>query len=167
MNKAPLLFTLAIFVVYKLIRIYTGESWLPLLIFTIPIGLLVFNLMIRKSLSYKSWFLNSLNFLLERKFYNQKSEISADLLYDKIIEVIDNSEFQLLDTDKESYSILCGTVTNFWTWGENIYIQIEPNEDETVSIQFVSTTLFGGWSWKRNQNNYESFISSFEDSLTI
>lgn len=167
MNRAPLLFTLFFFVLYKVINHFTGEVWIPLLVFVVPVGLLIVNLMIRKSLRYKSWFLSSLNFLLERKSYSTKSEISADLLFDKIIEVIDNSEFQLLDTDKDSLSILCGTSTNFLTWGENIYIQIEPNEDDTTSIQFVSTTLFGGSSWKRNQNNYELFIASFEDSLTI
>jgi len=167
MNRAPLLFTLFFVLLYKVIGHYTGNTWLPLLVFVVPLGLLIFNLIIRKSLRYKSWFLRSLNFLLERKSYSTKSEISADLLFDKIIEVIDNSEFHLLDTEKDSLSILCGTSTNFWTWGENIYIQIETNEDATASIQFVSTTLFGGASWKRNQNNYESFIGSFEASLTI
>ena len=167
MNKVPLLFTLIFLVLYKLISHYTGEIWLPLLVFVVPVGLLIVNLMIRKSLKYKTWFLSSLNFLLERKSYSTKSEISADLLFDKIIEVIHNSEFKLLDTNKDHFNILCGTSTNFLTWGENIYIQIETNEDDTTSIQFVSTTLFGGSSWKRNQNNYESFIASFEDSLTI
>lgn len=167
MNKVPLLFTLIFLVLYRLISHYTGKIWLPLLVFVIPVGLLIVNLMIRKSLRYKTWFLSSLNLLLERKSYSTKSQISADLLFDKIIEVIQESEFQLLDTDKDSLRILCGTSTNFLTWGENIYIQIETNEDGTTSIQFVSTTLFGGSSWKRNQNNYESFIASFEDSLTI
>jgi len=167
MKRAPLLFTLFFFVLYKVINHFTGEVWIPLLVFIVPVGLLIVNLMIRKSLRYKSWFLSYLNFLLERKSYSTKSVISEDLLYDKIIEVVDDSEFQLLDTDKDSLNILCGTSTNFWTWGENIYIQLETNEDNTASIQFVSTTLFGGSSWKRNQNNYESFIASFEASLTI
>ena len=167
MNRAPLLFTLFFFLLYKAISHYTGEIWLPLLVFAVPVGLLIFNLIIRKSLRYKSWFLSSLNFLLERKSYSTKSQISADLLFDKIIEVINNSEFELLDTDQDHFNILCGTSTNFLTWGENIYIQIETNEDDSSSIQFVSTTLFGGSSWKRNQNNYESFITSFEDALTI
>lgn len=167
MNKAPLLFTLSFFLLYKLIINNTNETWLPLLVFIIPVSLLITNLMIRKSLRYKSWFLSSLNILLERKSYNTKSEISADLLFDKIIEVIDNSEFKLLDTEKDSLNILCGTSTNFLTWGENIYIHIETNKEGSSSIHFVSTTLFGGSSWKRNQNNYESFIASFEDSLTI
>jgi hypothetical protein len=167
MNKVPLLFTLIFFVLYKVISFYTGEIWLPLLVLVVPVGLLIVNLMIRKSLRYKTWFLCSLNFLLERKSCSTKSEISADLLFDKIIEVIGNSEFKLLDTDKDHFYILCGTSTNLLTWGENIYIQIEKNGDDAANIQFVSTTLFGGSSWKRNQNNYESLIASFEESLTI
>jgi hypothetical protein len=108
-----------------------------------------------------------MNFLLERRKSISKSDISVDLLFEKLLEVVDNSAFKLLDSDKENARILCGTSTNFWTWGENIYIDLVKNEEDSTTIEFVSTTLFGGSSWKRNQNNYESFIESFEASLTI
>lgn len=90
-----------------------------------------------------------------------------DLSFDKLLEVIEKSKFQLLDTDESSRQILCGTSVNFWTWGENIYIQLSETEHGTTDVQFVSTTLFGGTSWGRNDKNYESFIASFEASLTI
>lgn len=167
MNKIPLLFTLIFFVLYKVISHYSNEPWLSLLIFTIPIGLLIVNLLIRKKLNNKHWFLSSINFLLERKSYTTRSDISADLLFYKLIELIEHSEFQLFDKDEERLSILCGTSTNFLTWGENIYIQLEAQNDHSTTIEFVSTTLFGSSSWKRNQNNYAAFIASFEESLTI
>lgn len=166
MNRAPLLFTLLFFVLYKVISYYTGELWLPLLVFTIPVGLLILNLSLRKRLRYSSWFLISINFLLARKRYFTKSEISTELLFDKLIEVIEESKFKLLDSNKGQSQILCGTSSNFWTWGENIYINLENLSGETT-IEFTSTTLFGGSSWNRNQNNFESFTKSFESSLTI
>lgn len=166
MNKAPLLFTLLFLVLYKSISFYTGETWLPLFVFTLPIGLLILNLSLRKRLRYSSWFLNSINFLLARKRYVVKSEISIELLFDKLIEVIEESKFKLLDSNKDQAQILCGTSSNFWTWGENIYIRLENQNGETT-IEFISTTLFGGSSWNRNQNNFESFTESFESSLTI
>ena len=167
MNKTPLLLSLVFFLVYRLTSYLTGEVWLSLLVFTPLIGLLIMNLFLRKSLRYKSWFLSSINLLLETKTYNSEIELSADLLFEKLLEVIEDSEFKLLDTDKDNLEILCGTSANFWTWGENIYIKLYETEEATTSVQFVSTTLFGRRSWNRNEKNHESFIASFEASLTI
>lgn len=167
MNKVPLLFSLIFFILYKVISYYSGEIWLPLIVFIVPVGLLIINLSLRKSLRYTSWFLSSLNFLLERKKFITKSEISKELLFEKLMEVIKESEFKLLDANKETFQILCGTTVNFWTWGENVYIQLEKKDDDLTNIYFTSTTLFGGSSLNRNQNNIDSFIASFETSLTI
>lgn len=166
MNRAPLLLTLIFFVLYRVISYYTGDIWLPLLVFVVPVGLLILNLSLRKRLRYSSWFLSSINFLLERKKYVRQIEISKELLFDKLIEVIGESKFNLLDSNKDQSQLLCGTSINFWTWGENIYINLESLDGETT-IEFTSTTLFGGSSWNRNQNNFESFNKSFETSLTI
>ena len=167
MNKAPLVLSLAFFLVYRLTSYLTGEIWLSLLVFTPLVGFLVMNLLLRKSLRYKSWFLNTVNLLLETKTYHSEIDLSSDLLFEKLLEVIEDSEFKLLDIDKDSLQILCGTSVNFRTWGENIYIQLYGTKDAATSVQFVSTTLFSGRSWNRNEQNYESFIASFEASLTI
>ena len=167
MNKAPLLLSLVFFLVYRLTSYLTGETWLSLLVFIPLIGLLIANLFLRKSLRYKSWFLNVVNQLLETKTHYSEIDLSTDLLFEKLLEVIEDSQFKLLDLDKDSFQILCGTSANFWTWGENVYIQLNETKGSTTSVQFVSTTLFGGMSWNRNEQNYKSFIASFEASLTI
>lgn len=166
MKKSPLLLSLIFFLAYRLINYLTGEVWLSLLIFIPLIGLLILNLSLRKSLRYKKWFLNSVNLFIETKTYHLEVDLSADLLFDKLLEVIEDSEFKLLDSDKDSAEILCGTSANFLTWGENMYIQLWETNG-TTSVQFISTTLFGKISWNRNEKNYESFIASFEASLTI
>lgn len=167
MKRIPFLFSLILFLLYKFISYKTGEVWLPMLVFVLPVLFLILNFAFRKSLIYKNWFLSSLNIFLEKKTYQVTEEISSDLLFEKLLEVIADSEFQLYDTDKRKLNILCGTSANFWTWGENIYIDLTANEKGETTVKFVSLTLFGNTSWSRNKQNYESFIHSYEESLTI
>lgn len=166
MNKIPFLVGLLSFAVYRLTLYLTGNTWFSLLIFLIPIGLLLVSFLFRKSLNYSNWFLSPMNVLLDRTSHSTDSDISADLLYEKLLEVVNDSHFILLDKDSSTLRILMGTSVNFWTWGENIYIQLEPTQTGTV-IHFTSVTLFGNTSWKRNDKHFESFIDSFESSLTI
>lgn len=166
MNKIPLLLTLLSFVIYRLTLYLTGELWLSLLIFLVPISLLLISFILRKRLAYSKWFLSSINIFCERKSHVITSDISMDLLYEKLHEVVQDTEFKLLDSDKLSSRLLMGTSLNFWTWGENIYILLEPSSNETV-IHFTSVTLFGNTSWNRNDKNFVSFIDSFESSLII
>jgi hypothetical protein len=166
MNKVPLLLSIICFVIYRLLLYFTHNIWLSLLIFLVPIGLLVFNLSVRKRLSYSNWFLSSRNFLHERRAHSSESELDTELLYAKLLEVVENLEFDLLDHDENKLKILLGTSTNFLTWGENIYIQIAPSSNGSM-IEFTSVTLFGNTSWKRNDKNFDSFIESFESSLIV
>lgn len=167
MSRTPLLLSLFFYIIYRALTYFTGYKWLSLLVFAIPISLLIINLLLRRNLRFKAWFLNSINIFLEKKTFEMKSEISEDLLFDKLLEVISESDFQLLDKEEDTMNILCGTSTNFWTWGENIYIHITEKKDGGSSIQLISTTLFGRTSWSRNDQNYKSFIASFEAALTI
>lgn len=166
MNKVPLLLSVISYAIYRLTWYLTDDAWLSLLIFLIPIGLLIINFLLRKRLTYSKWFLSPVNITLERTTHTTHSEISKDLLYDKLLEVIKDSQFNLLDKDNNESRILLGTSANFWTWGENIYIQLEPSSKGSV-IHFTSVTLFGNTSWKRNDKNFDAFIHSFESSLTI
>lgn len=166
MNKIPLLFSILCFIIYRILFYSTGSIWLSLLIFLLPIGFLIFNFIVRNRLSFSPWFLSPRNFFLARTTHNSESELDSELLYAKLLEVIEDSDFKLLDTYEAKFQILLGTSVNFWTWGENIYIQVVPAPDGSV-IQFTSVTLYGTTSWKRNDNNFQAFIQSFEESLTI
>lgn len=166
MNKIPFLVGIISFAIYRLTFYLTENTWLSILIFLLPISLLIIGLFFRKRLKYSNWFLNPVNISLERSVHSIESEISSDLLFDKLIEVIEDSQFRLLDTDKTKLMLLMGTSINFWTWGENIYIKIDPIQNGSI-IHFTSVTLYGNSSWKRNDANLESFIQAFELSLTI
>lgn len=162
-----MLLGIVFFLIYRLTWYLTGEMWLSLLVFTLPIGFLLINFLLRKRLRYKSWFLSPANLFLERKMDIIESDLDADLLFDKLLEVIETSEFQLLDADKLKLQILCGTSLNFWTWGENIYIDIQEKSFGSTLIHLQSTTLYGNSSWDRNGQNHDSFMASLEASLTI
>lgn len=166
MNKIPLLIGIVCFIIYRILLYFTGDIWLSISIFLLPIGLLIFNFLVRKQLSFSGWFLSPANFLLERVSHSFESDLDEDLIVDKLIEVAENSEFKLLDTDKSKRQILLGKPTNFWTWGENIYIQIIKSPDGSI-VEFTSVTLYGMNSWKRNDKNFQSFIELFESSLII
>jgi hypothetical protein len=49
---------------------------------------LIFNFSIRKRIQFKSYFLNPWNFLVSTQFSNQNTEISAGLMYEKMLEVV-------------------------------------------------------------------------------
>lgn len=166
MNKAPLLLSIICFAIYRILFYFTDNIWLSLSIFLVPVALMVFNFSVRKKLSYSNWFLSSGNFFLEKRTHSFTSDLDTELLYVKLLEVIESSEFDLLDMDESKLQILLGTSTNFLTWGENIYIQIAPASNGS-SIEFTSVTLFGTTSWKRNDKNFDSFIQLFESSLIV
>ncbi|MFT5601749.1 MAG: hypothetical protein ACI9N1_001997 [Flavobacteriales bacterium] len=164
--KIPLILTVFTYLGYRLLIYLTGAYFLSLLLFIIPVALLVTNLLLRKKLKYRNWFLNKTNLLNDKMIRNSNSNISSELLFEKLKEVIQESNFKLLETDSNSLMILASTSPNFWTWGENIYINILP-DTENSKITLTSVTIFGSYAWSRNKSNHEQFYHSFEESLTI
>lgn len=166
-KNVPFIFSLVIYGMYKLLSYYSGEPLLSLLIFVIPLLLLLLNFILRKSLYYKSWFLSTMNFLLAKKTKVFTSEIPQELLFKKLLSVVEESEFKLLDSDSETKEILVATGVNFLTWGENIYVEFKQVKEELVEVKVTSVTIFGSHSFNRNEGNYQSFYNAFEESLTI
>lgn len=167
MNKLFFFFSLLFFVLYRLIYFYTDDFWISVSVFSVPIGILLLNLVLRKSLNYKTWFLKILRPLLDAKKTSFHSPISSDLLIEKLKEVIQDSKFKLYDENTKEQELLCGTTINRLTWGENIYIKLTPADDDSTTIEFTSTTIFGNNSWKKNETNYDTFVHEFENALTI
>lgn len=128
--------------------------------------LLIFNLIIRNSLSFKNYFTNQYN-LFTTKVWHQKSyDIPKDLMFEKIIEVINSSNLKLVETNKEKLEILAISTITFKSWGENLYISFETNGNETI-IKFCSVTLFQIYSWGKNEKNYDNLLNDIENSLIV
>jgi hypothetical protein len=111
---------LLILLVYFLIASYIKPDNLVFIVLVFLIaGFFIFNLMIRKSLSFEKYFTSKYN-LLTSKFNRKKSfEISKGLMYEKVIEVINNSDFRIVDTDKEKFKLLAVSSVSFKSWGKN------------------------------------------------
>lgn len=166
-HKLPFVLSIGCFLVYKLVDFFTGDSFIALLVFTLPIIMLTTNMIFRRKLLSKVWFLSKYNFLLEKETTAFTSDISKELLYEKLIEVVQLSKFKLMDFDANAFELLVTTAPNFWTWGENLYIEIKEREDGVSIIKVTAVTVFGSYSWNRNSKNHSHFYESFEQSLTI
>ncbi len=130
------------------------------------LSFLILNLIIRKSLSFKSYFTSPYNFLTSKVHYQKTYDIPKDLMFEKIIEVINNSNFKLVETNKENLQILAISKISFKSWGENLYISFEMGENGTI-LKFCSSTLFQVYSWGKNEKNYEDLLNEIETSLTV
>ncbi len=130
------------------------------------IGFFIFNLIIRKSLSFKNYFTSPYNLFTTKVRYQKSYEIPKDLMFEKIIEVINNSDFKLVETNKEKLEILAISTITFKSWGENLYINFKTNGNITI-MKFCSTTLFQMYSWGKNEKNYDDLLNDIENSLII
>ena len=130
------------------------------------VGFFIFNFVIRKSLSFKNYFTNKYNFLTSKVRSEKAYDISEELMFEKIIEVINDSNFKLVETDKDRFELLAITPISFISWGENLYISFETRGNKTI-MKFCSATLFQIYSWGENEKNFTDLLNEIESSLTI
>lgn len=132
----------------------------------LTVGFFIFNLIIRKSLSFKSYFTSRYN-LFTTKVRSEKSyDIPKELMFEKIIEVINHSDFKLVETDENKFEILAISKITFKSWGENLYINFETKGNETI-MKFCSSTLFQMYSWGKNEKKYDDLLNEIESSLIV
>lgn len=161
----------AFFVLLILIPTLTSyylDSQNPALLFglLLILGFFIFNLVIRKSPSFKNYFTSRYNLLTTKDRTEIVFDFSRDLAFEKILEVINQSKFKVVAADPNKYEILAVTSISFRSWGENIYLSFEGHGDQTV-MKFCSVTLFQIYSWGKNEENYERLLRDIEDSLTV
>jgi hypothetical protein len=161
-----IIITIIFLISYKFISYTFNSPLLGLLVFIIPVTVLIINLNLRKRLTSKSWFLSNLNFFSIKVKRDILSDIPKELLYEKLKEVVNESNFHVFDIDESSQQILIGTKTNFWSWGENIYVSILDDETQSL-ISFSSVSLYGNNFLNTGEKHFSTFQESFEQSLTI
>ncbi len=130
------------------------------------ISFFIFNLIVRKHPSYKNYFTSTYNIFTTKVHYQKTFDLPKELMFEKIIEVINNSNFKLVESNKETFEITAITAITFKSWGENLYIDFEDKEDATI-MKFCSTTLFQMYSWGKNKENYDDLLNNIEKSLVI
>jgi hypothetical protein len=130
------------------------------------VGFFIINLLIRKSLSFKDYFTSKYNLFTTKVWHRKSYDIPKELMFEKVIEVINNSKFKLIEANDDKLGILAISAITFKSWGENLYIGFETKNNETV-MNFCSTTIFQIYSWGKNENNYETLLHDIDNSLIV
>jgi len=161
--------TLVIVLVLGLTFIITRSNindYLLKILILFTISLIIFNLSFRKSLFLKKYFTSKYN-VLTSKFRSEKVyDISEELMFEKVVEVINNSNLKIATADKLKLEILAITPITFTSWGESLYINFDSSTNGCV-MHFCSVVPFGMYSWGKNEINSEYVLKKIEDSFTI
>jgi hypothetical protein len=126
----------------------------------------VFSIIIRNSERFESYFTSKYNIFTAKTRYQQEFDFSKDILFDKLIEVMTEAGFKIRRTDKVTGHIFATAPISWFSWGENIYINLK-EENSKTTLDFCSACLFQIYSWGKNERNYDRFLGEFEKSLTI
>jgi hypothetical protein len=132
----------------------------------LTVGFFIFNLIIRKSLLFKNYFTSQYNLFTTKVRSEKIYDIPKELMFEKIIEVINHSDFKLVESDEDKFEILAISTITFKSWGENLYIIFETKGNETI-MKFCSSTLFQIYSWGKNEKNYDDLLNEIERSLIV
>lgn len=157
---------LLLFIALWVPRYVEDQDPLFITITLLLLGFFIFNLAIRKSLAYKSYFTSPYNFLTAKFRSELTYDIPKELMFEKVLEVINGSKFKLADVDKDRFEILATASMTAFSWGENLYISFDGSGDRPT-LKVCSATFFQVHSWGRNEKNYEYLMQEIEASLTI
>ncbi|MDB9961631.1 hypothetical protein OAD62_05990 [Oceanihabitans sp.] len=142
------------------------ENPIVMIFLFLIVGFFIFNLIIRKSLSFNNYFTSRYNLLTSKVRSEKVFDISKELMFEKIVEVINDSKFKLAEVDKDKFEILAISKITLLSWGENLYISFEKSGNETI-MKFCSVTLFQIYSWGKNEKNCADLLNEIESSLIV
>lgn len=141
------------------------ELWVKVVLIIVPV-IFVFNFTVRTNVRFKSYFTSKFNFLNSKYSAVISSDLSKELMYQKMVEVIENSPLKLVEANDITQEIISTKGITWTSWGENIYVDFT-EKDGGTQMNFVSTTVLGVISWGQNEKNYNRLLSTYEESLTI
>ncbi len=134
---------------------------------SIPIfGPVIFNISIRKNLWFKPYFLSKYNILTSKKRFQKEFDFSKELLFHKLLEVLHDSGFKIIQTNENTGDIFAITLMSWFSFGENIYISLDELNGKTT-LDFQSVYLRRYVTSDKNMINYELMREEFEKSLII
>jgi hypothetical protein len=115
----------------------------------------------------RSYFTSKYNILTSKSHYEKDYDFSTDILFHKLIEVLENSGFKIVRTNEQKGEIFATSSISWFSWGENLYIDIlQKGADSTMKL--TSAGFFQlSYSFGKNEANFNKLISKFEESLTI
>ena len=128
--------------------------------------LIGFNSLVRKSPLFKGYFVSRFNIFNEKMTWEKEFDFEQDLLFNKIIEVINDSNFDLVTSDSGQGKIFAIAKMKSNSWGENLYFDFTSKDNHTV-LKLTSASVLGMRVFGDTENNWNKFMNDFEESLTI
>ena len=125
-----------------------------------------FNFLMRKNVNFQWYYTSKYNLLTSKYKASTISDLPKELMFQKMIEVIDSSHLKLIHTEEESLKIFAIKGLTWQSWGENIYIEFYEENGQTI-MSFTSTAVMGIVSMGRNEENYGGLLANYEESLII
>jgi hypothetical protein len=133
----------------------------------LPIGALYIGTLTSR---YKPWvktLITQPNSIIFGKYKNEEVyDLPADLLFNRVKELYEKDKKINVVLNEEKREILVVTGFSWITWGENIYIDVVENGEDSSTLNFCSVT-FQMFSWGKNQENFENFQKQMEVALTV
>jgi hypothetical protein len=126
----------------------------------------IFNLIVRKIAWFKPYFTSKYNFFSTKYRTKIEFDIPKDLMFKKVIEVIENSKFKIQLVNEDMFEVFAISPMSFKSWGENIYIDFQEDDGKTI-MNFCSATISQIYSWGKNEQNYDQLVQNIEESLII
>ena len=160
--------SMIIFVVYMLamLSLQVVDQRAFEIVASISGGLFVLSMLFRTSLTFKPWYTSKYNFLTSKTHYQNEFDLPKDILLDKMKEVLTEAGFKVRNVDRAKGSLFATTPMTFYSWGENIYLDMKEANGVTT-VHFLSVCVFGIVSWGKNEKNHDRMLETFENSLTI
>jgi hypothetical protein len=120
----------------------------------------------RREIWFKPYFTSRFNIFAAKFRQHQEFDFSKDILFEKLIEVLQLSGFKIVYKDMHKGEIFATSPISLSSWGENIYIDINETNNKCI-LNFCSVCFFQIYSWGKNERNYQNLIQEFEESLII
>ncbi len=141
------------------------DIFLKTIVIIIPM-LFLLNIFMRNSLKFKNYFTSRYNIFTSKYRYSEAFDLSEDLLFDKVSEVVAQSNYKVSGVNKNRHQILLTTGFSLSSWGENVYIEVKTVGNKTV-MNLCSVTFFQIVSWGKNRKNIRKLTGEIESSFII
>jgi len=160
---------IAVIFFYQLVNASLRGNYVSSLLLCFPAIYFIFSLLVRKKLSFKGFFTSRFNIFTTKEFRVVNYDIPRSQLFQNIIKNLENSDFKLIDIDKDVFELLAISEISFKSWGENIYLSFEENKEneEHTTLKFCSTTFCGIIDWGKNEENYNQLLTQIAKSSVV
>lgn len=130
-------------------------------------GLFLFHLSIRKVPFFKGYFVSKLNILCNTFQKIDKVDLTKDLLFEQMIEIINESSFNIFYKNSDTGEIMATSSFCWKSWGENLYITVKELDKVNAQLEFYSSAIMQIYDWGKNEENYNQLVKRREESLIV